>query len=266
MSESLSSQILARLRREAEKLGRPEQRLATLERLVEACNSIADGSARAIVRRGNLSAEVNFRRASTPIIPPRIQDYVLARRTIDQRKGIGGSVWTGPVASSLRKEGDGMLAYVRAREQERVATASPLKAATKLEWWHLVDGVTDDAVKARLMRELSEGSEAKRAVATLKAAVRLCSPSFDVDAYLRGDESCATPVSTPALPSPKDGAALSPGSKTAIAQLTSRLTDNTALAAFDLEWDGKRVRQRTSKETFASLDEIAALQAAIKPD
>ncbi|QEE24398.1 hypothetical protein CS053_07675 [Rhodanobacter glycinis] len=83
MSELISEQILARLKKEAGETGRPEQRLATLERLVEACNAVADGSALSLMQKGNPAAEAHFRRRWVSIVPPRIEDYVIARRALD---------------------------------------------------------------------------------------------------------------------------------------------------------------------------------------
>lgn len=259
MSEPLSSVILARLRADAKSLGRPDVRNRTLDRLEAACDAISDGTARAVVKRGNPSAYGNWRTPHLAIIPPRIEEYVLARRAIDLKEGVYSSEWTGPVASSLRKEGDGMLAYIRAREHERRTPTEKKEASrTQQEWWHLVDSIEDDTLKARLMRELSEGREAKNQVTALKAAVRLCSVTFDIEAYLRGGNP-ANAVALPALPPPE---AIFPMDE--IVRLVERLTSLQELACFDLECDGKRVKQRRTKATLIEAPELAALRALVQ--
>jgi hypothetical protein len=158
-----------------------------------------------------------------------------------------------------------MLAYVRAREQERIGIKATAAATTKVPWWHLLDGVTDEKTRARLMRELSEGSEAKKTVAILKRAVHLCSSSFDIDAYLRGDENGFVKWSEGRLPS---DATFTPPQLTTLVeevqQLIAKLKDNAGLGAFELEYDGKRVRQRITKETLISAADFSAIDELLR--
>lgn len=261
MSELMSERILSRLKSEAGETGRPEQRLATLERLVCACDAVADGSALLAVQRGNPEAEMHFRRRWVSIVPPRIEEYVIARRVLDQADG-RRSQWTGPVASSLRKEGEGMLAYVRARELERHGKWEGRVADRTHHWWQVLDGVSDEKVRVQLMRALVEGGEAKKQVSALKRAVLLCSPTFDIDAYLRGQEQhvvghpelAAAGVAT-LVEQPIDMAA-----QNSLTGLLERLRNNKLLASFELEYDGARVRQRVTKEALVSATELTAVE------
>lgn len=254
--EVLSTKILERLRREAAETGRPDQRNATLDRLVEACDAIADGTAGSVVAKGNAAAKGSFRGESVPINPPRIENYVIARHAIDVQNGEERSPWTGPVASSLRKEMNGMLAYVRARELERRSRSSGAEKPASEGWWRLVDGIADEAVRLKLIRELSEGAEARKSVTALKAAVRLCSASFDIDAYLRGE----TQPASQSLPSPSGQLSLDAAQRRSLRQLAKRLTDKGELAGFDLEFDGKRVRQRSTKSPLIRAEEVEVLR------
>ena len=257
----LSTTIMLRLRAEAERLGRPDVRLATLDRLEKACDAIATGEAHGVVKRSGSSVVANWRKSYVPIIPPRIEEYVDAMRIIEQKDGgdSGSPYWTGPVSSSLRKEKHDMLAYIRAREHERCAVAP--NSGTKRDqqdWWHLVEGIDDEILRAKLMRELSEGREAKNQVAALKVAVRICSSEFNIEAYLRG-ENPPNNVKTPLLPS----AAVEEHGAT-IERLVERLTNAEQLGAFELECDGKRVRQKTTKTPLVEASELAALIAIAK--
>lgn len=260
MSELLSEQVLRRLRYEAAETGRPDQRLATLERLVQACDAVADGSALPVVQRGNPAAEMHFRRRWVSIVPPRIEEYVIAKRAIDRKEG-RRSPWTGPVASSLRKEGDGMLAYVRARELERKGTLESGVSERPHPWWHLLEGITDEKVRLLLMRALAEGCEAKKQVAALKRAVLLCSSAFDVDAYLRGEEqpSDKRPDAASSQIATSGSRIVPKAAAEPLSALLGRLRNNKLLAGFELEYDGARVRQRVTKETLVSSIELAAV-------
>ena len=255
---SLTESILDRLRHEATNYKRPQQRLATLSRLVEACDAICDGSAREVVKKGFPSAELNFLGRRVAISPPRIEEYVTARRMVDQKKG-AKSVWTGPKASTLRKEGDGMLAYVRAREHERGDKQGRHNIAkTQHKWWNLIDQVGDEEIRGRLMRELAEGSEAKRVNAALKRAVYLCSPSFDIDSYLKSNDQ-APGIEDSLENRSASNKLLNDALTEMLRTLLKRFQDNDSLAAFDLEFDGKRVRQRTTKQTLISAVELKVL-------
>ena len=122
MNQTLSGKLMEKLRRDADTLARPVERHRTLDRLLEACNDIASGKARGIVKQGLPEAEVNFRRSYTRIKPPRIEEYVLARRSMDVKAGSAPSAWTGPMAATIRKDG-ALLEYVRVRESEQAGVA-----------------------------------------------------------------------------------------------------------------------------------------------
>jgi len=155
-----------------------------------------------------------------------------------------------------------MLAYVRAREIERksISAKGAGEKQGAVEWWHLVDGVSDEATRLKLIRELSEGAEAKKSVVALKGAVRICSETFDIDTYLRGEKQ----PTAQDLPQLSSSSVLNSERVQALRNLANRLTENEQLASFDLEYDGRRVRQRTTKSTLVQPDEIEALLSLIQ--
>lgn len=266
MSEDLSTVILARLRSEAQALGRPEIRLASLDRLEEACNAIANGTAKALIKRWNPKAYPNWTLARVPIIPPRIEEYVLAEQAKERSSGVDRPRWTGPVASSLRKESGGMLAYVRARndEHEPADIKSGRARRAHHDWWQLLDGIDDDLQRSELLRELTRGREAMAQNVMLRKATRLLSESFDLEAYLRGEpaitEQHQKALAPPAGAIREDLPILSPEDATAIAGLVGRLSDPQSLGGFELETDGRRVFQRKTRAKLVEAPEMAVLR------
>jgi len=258
-NQSASELIMVRLRGEADHMERPEIRHATLGRLVEACDAIASGEARKVIKQGNPKAEVYFQRPPVSIKPPRVEEYVAARRAIDQRNGVSPSSWTGPVAASLRKEMDGMLAYVRAREEEQGKTRIP-KTATPVE--EALESLPDHILKARLRRELAEGRQAVNQLAVLKRAICTLRPTFDIDAFIRGDLTESAAPSVQALPAP--ARLVNSGEQEALSALLARLTDDGGLSEFGLTFDGRRVKHRNTRDTLVSPEALSALSKVIR--
>lgn len=257
--QSASELIIFRLREEADRMERPEIRHATLDRLVEACDAIASGEARKVIKQGYPKAEVNFQRPPVAIKPPRVEEYVVARRAIDQRKGVSPSSWTGPVAASLRKEMDGMLAYVRAREEEQGTTRIP-KTATPVE--EALESLSDHVLKTRLRRELAEGRQAVHQLAVLKRAISTLRPTFDIDDFVRGDLAESAAPSVQALPAPPR--LMNNREQEALSVLLARLTNDVELSEFGLTFDGRRVKHRDTRGTLVSPEMLSALSKAAK--
>lgn len=265
--ENESSLILARLRAEADKLERSDIRHATLNRLVEACDAIASGAARKVIRQGNPQAEIHFQRTPVSIKPPRIEEYVVARRLIDQRNDILQSDWTGPIASSIRKESRGLLAYVRAREAEQQITPIP-KARAPVE--EALEAIEDRILKMRLRRELAQARQATNELAVLKRAMLTLRPTFDIDSVIRSAGStlpsdAANPVAA-SLPETNKKAVelvVQPPGLEALRSLFRLLSDDSQLSEFGLTFDGRRVKHRDTRTTLVSAEALAALSALV---
>lgn len=263
-----ATQILERLRIEAQALGRPEQRLATLDRLEEACNDIASGKAAEYVQAAARAEpsfkgtyDTYFKRPPIAIRPPRIEEYVKARRTLDQRKGIK-SIWTGPTGVTIRGEAEGMLAYVRRREAEQDNPGKKVKRSPALEDY--IDQIPDLSGRQAVRFALDDGREAKRQLHLLKQGL-LKIPGIDVHAIL-GQRSGSS-----ALPAPVESASptlgLSEAETEALQKLVERLTDSTALAGHDLEYDGNRIKNKATKAALVEKPELAVLKRlAGQPD
>lgn len=258
MSDLVSHQLLEKLREAANGQLRPGERNGTLDRLVEACDAIASGQAHVVVKEGLPHAEFNFKRKPTLIKPPRIEEYVLARRALDLGKKRIPSTWTGPMAVTIRKD-PALLEYVRTREQEQVAGAGGRVAPSADR---VIDRIEDLALRSELRLLLARGRHAEQDLLRLKSAMRRLRPTFDVERLVLGAENNASGVpatSSHTLPAPA-GATDAKLRLAAIAIM--RLSDQRFLAQFGLELSAEfgNVIERRTRAELISAEELAAFQ------
>lgn len=261
MSELLSAQIMTRLRDEASKQARPKERNGTLDRLVEACNHIASGEARAVIKEGLPDFEAYYRRTPTLIKPPRVEEYVLARRMLDVKARHMPSSWTGPIAATIRKD-PGLLEYVRVREQEQAAVA-PGKVVPSVD--QTLDRIDDMALRSELRFVLARARQAEHDLIRLKLGMRKLRPTIDVESLITGRGTGEMPNACsaseiPALPVPhrRSDTDLMHGIATVF-----KLMNSEFLAKFGLEFNaefGNVVERRTRFELITA-EELAALRA-----
>lgn len=261
--EITADEVLTRLRAEARNLGRPEKRLATLDRLQKACDDLASGKAADYVRDAAESDPImarvfkaHFKWGAVAIKPPRIEEYVKARRLLDQQNGEMSS-WTGPMAATIRGEPDGLLAYVRRREIE-CECGNVRHGKSVIDGF--VDSIPDLDVRQAIRIELEVGQEAIRQLRMIKQGLQQI-PQIDVYAILGEKKGPA------ALPSGTGAESTSVPCKNRdvelIRELLARLADNNFLAGFDLQADGKRVKNKATKEALISNTEMAALKRVV---
>lgn len=252
MSELLSSQIIAKLRSAADTQARPKERHGTLNRLEEACGDIASGRARVIIKSGLPDAEMHYRRSPTLIKPPRIEEYVLARRAMDVKAKRIPSIWTGPTAATIRKDVS-LLEYVRVREQEQAAVR-PGKIANSAE--RLLEQVEDLGARTELRFLLARARRCEQDIQRLKEGLRSMRPSLDIDALMAGRIEGLQAPSIQAFAREDVNVSLA-------VNAILRLTDTTFLSKCGLELDaefGNVVERRTRVELISS-DELSALRA-----
>ena len=259
MSESLSNQIMARLREEASKQSRPKERILTLDRLVEACDDIANGKARQIIRQGLPDAEIYYHRTPTLIKPPRIEEYIRARRALDVHARRTPSSWTGPLATTIRKDPKGLLEYVRVREQEQQA-AAPNKVSRSIE--QKLDQIEDMALVAELRFVLARARQAQHDLLRLKEGMRKLRPTIDVESLISGRGAGAIPyepAGTPALAQ----RGKSEGDLSRALTAVLKLMNPKFLSKCGLEFNsafGNIVERKTRFELITA-DELSALRA-----
>ena len=262
MSELLSSGLLRKLREDADKLSRPAERHATIDRLVEACDAIASGDAREVIRKGNPDAEAGFRRRPTLIRPPRVEEYVVARRMQDVAARRRSS-WTGPMATTIRKD-RALLDYVRAREEEQEAVR-PGKVAPSAD--NLLDAVEDMNLRTQLRFVLAKARIAEQDLLRLKQGMRKLRPTLDFDKLLTGQTEGQLPEKI-ASESTSPGALTSADAAT-LARATAaimKLTSSAHLSRCGLEFnrDFGNVVERKTRFELLGADELAALRELSK--
>lgn len=239
-----SKLIMDRLVHEARQLKRGDVRLATLGRLKDACDAIADGSAAEVLRRSLSKGAHAYRAGSAPINPSTIAAYVKARQAL------GHSDWVGPTRVTIAADKSGMMAYVVARQAERGIVALPKKTSRQKSIDEIIDrldAVEDQQFLRFAFEELRQAASKYRILIRGLASI----PGIDVQSILHGIPA------TPALSAPT----ADPKVQATLRRLTQRLLDDQALAEYDLTFDGRRVRQRSGmRKQLVQADEIDALR------
>ena len=250
--ERASRRILQRLREDAHARDRPTPRLASIERLVAACDAIERGDGVQIDSR---------KRADSSINPSNIEKYAKARLKA------GASEWVGPTRVFISQDVN-LRAYVRAREDERL---KPLDKRTRPSQRQkdVEDGLALLPIEIRqiIRHDLEEGRLARRRLDLLSRGLRVM-PGVDIDALLRGGAEMpleAQARDQPALPAPApsqaQALALTPREVDVLKALVGRLGNPEAMKRAGLEFDGHRVRMATAPRTaIVQLDEMAVLQ------
>lgn len=256
MNETVSEQIMTRLRADADGRARPKERHGTLDRLKEACDEIASGRALKVIQDGLPEAAFNFRRSPILIKPPRIEEYVLARRGIDARAR-RKSDWVGPMSTTLRKD-TSLLEYVRMREQEQLAVSST-KVTKAVD--RCLNEIEDLGLRAEVRFRLARATQVEQDLRRLKEGMRRMRPTIDIDALVEGHRQEIANYR------PTDQSAVEVKPSLAIEHLVaavSRLTDPRSLSKCGLEYSIEfgNVTERRSKFELLSADEVRALRSA----
>src|SRR6185437_667458 len=261
MSELLSTLIMTRLREAADKLVRPKERNGTLDRLTEACNDIANGKARAIIKEGLPDAEVSYRRSPVLIKPPRVEEYVSARRALDVKARRMPSNWTGPTATTIGKDTT-LLEYVRVREQEQAALA-PGKVSQSVD--QTLDSVEDMALRTELRFVLAHARQAEQDLRRLKEGMRRMRPTIDIDSLIAGRGAVEMPKSLEVAAVSGVRALPHEGSEEDFKQaliVVLKLTDPKFLSKFGLEFNAEfgNVVERKTRFELITTNELVALR------
>ncbi|WP_345822101.1 hypothetical protein ABC766_10090 [Methylobacterium fujisawaense] len=234
----LSRDVMKRLRQEAARSPRTDVRMATLQRLEEACDDIASGRAREIARSIE-EDESLFGPPKRPKINSKsVYHYVKMRARLETRQNpsVGALYWTGPHDSKIRSEPEGMLAYVRARQAEVFGLSRPRPPRTRgRRVDEIIAAIQDVDDRILVMEVLESGYAAEKRYSILTSALRTM-PGVDVDALLSGAKEQTRS-------SKLDGAAaLGPDNRRLLQTLVSRLTNERQLPTFGLRYDGRRIR------------------------
>jgi hypothetical protein len=261
MSDQFSDRILVALREDAGKRSRPAERNATIDRLVEACEDIANGRARSVIKEGLPHAEVSFLRACVPIKPPRIHEYVRARFQLDLQARRQHSQWTGPTATTLRKDAK-LLEYVRAREQEQLALV-PGKVKRSAD--QVIDEISDLGLRTELRLLFARALQSEQDLNRLKEGMRRMRPTLDIDLLIAGKitpRDFAQQVT--ALPSDRSKGPRKDDLAHAIAAL-AKLRNSSVLSRCGLELnkDHGNLVEKTTRFELLTRQELEGLRALV---
>lgn len=226
--------------------------LATLARVVEACNAIESGEA-AVLAREIGQFEDRLRPTRTPINSRTIEAYVDLRRARDERAR-RASEWTGPRSETLRRQGN-LKRYVEAR-RDAANSKRPVKVGSRIRRMEeLTAKLPTPEDRQDLRFELENGYTAQRKLQLLERAIEANFPEVRLQDIL-GGRAGKTQQTSRAMP-----AKISDEHRAALAHLRQKLTDNDRLRHFGLSTDGRRVRTLHTGAHFIEKSEYEALFA-----
>jgi hypothetical protein len=253
-----SRKIMDRLRTEAAGGPRSNVRLATLRRLEEACDDLANGRARQLSLEAGRD-EPTFGSPKRPNINPQaIHAYIRLRSRLDAANGITGeaSQWIGPHSVTIRADPEGLYAYVKARQAEVLGLPKRRPERTRARRVdEIIAGIADTNDRLQIMDVVEDGYAAARRYAILTAALRKI-PEIDIETLISGHPDKSR------TPDPEILSALSQQDRLALRRFTDRLQDEKWLAAFGLRYDGRRVRMAMAPGTqLVTMDEFDLLRS-----
>jgi hypothetical protein len=201
--------------------------LASLARVVEACDAIISGEAAALAQ--SLDLHTNFLRpARTPLNSRTIDAYIRLREVVDRRAS-RLSEWLGPRDATIRRTE--LKKYVDTRRDAMAAKPRPSSGSRARRVEEVVGSLTSPEARQDLRFTLEMGYVAQRELKLLKKALETTSPGVDLSALITG-RSAAEPAAF----------ALDETSRRALAQLAAKLEDPEHLRHFGLINDGRRIK------------------------
>ncbi|TPK99837.1 hypothetical protein FJ938_23730 [Mesorhizobium sp. B2-4-14] len=244
--------LMAGLQREARQTGDPRP-VATLARVVEACDDILSGGAARRARAAKEDPKM-FDPDFVKLNPRVIGLYIRFRARLDK----GPTDWSGPHPSTIRgwKE---LAQYVQLRAAEATRPGRPKRPSpSSRKTDEIIDGIENMHDRAQLREAVARGRETKRQLDIMVAALRRY-PEIDIDALQEG-RPFATKVKGPQAQS-----AVGLEDVKLIRRLVARLRDNDQLDEFDLIFRSGRVKREGGldlvlPEEISLLERLAGLE------
>lgn len=239
--------LLAALLDDARRRERSASMLATLSRLVEACNDIESGRAAELAAKAGVE-QVKLRPGLNKITSVAIEAYVRVRRALD---GHPDSEWTGPGAVTVRSTRS-YNNYVKARADRVVSRkrSRPTDRDRRLE--EIVGNLAAAEDRNELRWALEEGRKARRREVLMLRAIRTLQPDFDLDQLLSGNSGDST--------GPRSATDLAPADLQLLRRLVRRLTSGDDLRIFGLTFSAGRVKMTAPPSSrLIEKDEVALL-------
>jgi hypothetical protein len=248
-----AASLMERLQQETKRTGDPRP-VATLARVVEACDDILSGGAARRARAAKEDPQV-FDPDFVKLTPRVIGLYVRFRARLDR----GPTEWTGPHSSTIRGWRE-LAEYVRLRAAEAYRPGRPKRPTpSSRKTDEIVDGIENMHDRARLRETVARGRETKRQLDIMSEGLRKKFPEIDIDA-LREGRPFVTKVQGPQARS-----AIGADDVKLIRRLVSRLQNNDELDEFDLIYRSGRVKREggldlVPPEEMKLLERLAGLE------
>ncbi|MBO6827134.1 MAG: hypothetical protein JJ879_13085 [Sneathiella sp.] len=242
-----SVQQMKRLKIEAQSFGYPERRLATLDRLVAACDALENGKARPIIEKHTGKP---FRQLK--ITASNVEKFVRA-------KGASDSDWSGPVRSTIAGDED-LISYVRTREEERVIKTGKTPVSTRFptEVENLLGEIPSIEHRQAIRRKIEEGRIAIQKYKLLKSGLKNI-PGIDADALLRNPSNGSK--SLPQISTTEN--TIDFETRRLISKLHSRLTDENELSRIGMKYASGSLTSSANGTILATKSELEALYKLI---
>ncbi|MDV7143525.1 hypothetical protein R3X27_12625 [Tropicimonas sp. TH_r6] len=229
-----SKLVLDRLMVDAQQFAKPEVRVATIDRLVAACDAVENGEAAKAVH--NPSSMLR-RRA---INATNVDKYIRAMN------------WRGPTRTTIAKDIDGLQAYVKAREEERSKPKTKGKP------------LINSQIEARLaeiesleLRQFFRSEIEKRRIADQKLKLLVSGllkiPGIDVQVLLEPGRDDRHKI----LPTPSNEF-VSEMNRSKVLNFLKRLSDEDELRHLGLRKEGEDILSLTGADIILG-DELQAL-------
>lgn len=235
-SDKLSARLEQEMIDDAETRTRPHDRRASIERLIEACNAIADQSGNALI-------------AAYVSKPPPRHGYNISPTTVDWYVKARG--WPGPVRGTVQSD-PFFKRYVDARESERPQPKGRRKTSNKSrDFDRILTGLPLLEDKMLVFEELDRGWRAERDLQILKQGLRGVMP-IDIDELVTGTSRSRADVPTSHLVD---------ADRKTLLELIKRITDPQKMRRMGLTVDGDRLRQTSgTEETLIRPQEMQLLR------
>ncbi|MEQ8322017.1 MAG: hypothetical protein RH946_17275 [Rhodospirillales bacterium] len=245
---SIASKVLLdRLYELASGMSRPNQRIGTIKRVVEACNAIASGEASTLMKTV-LGKDYNLS-YNPRISPSTVGRYIEARRKQGDQK------WIGPKRETIQSDYE-LKAYVEAREAERIKPVDKKrKTSHREEVNRAVDRIPSIADRALVRRELALLHSAKRENDIMTSILKKVSP-LKYDNIRKGNWSARDEDQ---MISEQSVSGLQERDVLTIRKLLDRIASEDELSKFGLSITKGRVRHKNLGRVLIDKDELLCL-------
>ena len=225
--------------------------LASLARLVEACDAIESGEAASLAQQLGKPSSA-FRRSGSPLNGSAVEAYVRLRSAQDQAQK-RSSEWGGPRRETIARS-EYLAKYLVARQDAATAKPRPGPGSRARRLEEIVGSLSRAEDRQDLRFALEKGSVAQRELAILRKSIETNFPAVSIDQLL-GKISKPQPSAT--------FADLSENQRQALAKLKNKLKDNEQLRHFGMATDGRRVKIMHNGAHFLEKAEYDALMTLL---